>query len=183
MTWEQDPWTVPGGVRAPRRDRASGIPGGGSRRRGERGGSGWLWLIALGAFSFAAWTLVFGEQGVIHQREVDKRLTHLRSELADARGDVRKLEAEAADPKKTIRERMITVFGRVPDNVIIYRTGPPDSAAGAVSSAIVPPTVEPSLGIPSTRPHTQEAKQPVVQKRSSGHKAPSPKRRSSSHHP
>ena len=134
MSWEQDPWSVPGGIYAPRRrgtvrDRG-GFGGSGSRGSGGRGygrgrGSGgvrWLWIPVVCLIGLAGWNLIFGENGTIRLKKLRAREAALNVDIAEARARVKDLDGQAADINKTREIILRQKYGMARKNEMVYET-------------------------------------------------------------
>jgi|GEM_PF-5804178 len=127
MSWEQDPWAVPGGAYMPSKR-------GSSRRDGRGGGLRWLWLLVACFAGYAGWTLVFGEHGILTLRRLAAREVALKAEIAQTHERVQQLETEVSNIDETRQRRARLEFGMARKNEIIYLPAPADSVNGGGGS-------------------------------------------------
>jgi cell division protein FtsB len=95
-----------------------------------------LWILAVCIVGYAAWGLIFGDHGIIHLRKLGAREAVLKREIAEARGRVDELKAEAANIDETRQTRARLNYDMARGDEIIYKTQSGDSgAAGTRNNA------------------------------------------------
>jgi cell division protein FtsB len=136
MSWEQDPWAVPGGVYTPSMRGSGSGRGGRGDGRGRGGRPSWLWIVAACFVGYGAWTLIWGGHGIVTLRRLAAREALLKTQIAESQEKVRGLEGEVANIDQTRQRRARLDYGMARDNEIIYQAMPgpaPAEKTGAMA--------------------------------------------------